>query len=783
MLQMRVLLIYFLLVLSPLGAWAQFSLRGQVLDAQQQPVVGASVLVHEIQRGRITDAQGKFSFEGLKKGDYHLHIQFLGYEAQSVNVRLHQNEVLRVVLKASSLELREVLIENDLTKTNEQQQTQSTVVVSEEQLRKYAGQTLMQSLERLPGIQTINTGIGVSKPVIRGLSFNRVAVTENGIKQEGQQWGIDHGLEIDQFNVGRVEILKGPASLLYGSDAMAGVLQIKPRLFPAEDKVEGTVTVLGRSVNQHLGSSAALQGHNRSGLVYRLRATAHSYGDYTLPADTFTYNRFKIPIPDGRLENTAGEELHLSGSVGLNKKWGYSHVNFSRFAQQIGFFPGAMGRPLGYRLVNDGNRRNIALPSQSIRHYKVSSNSSVILGSNWLELDLGYQLNERRELSLPHAHGRPFLDSSNNVAHGMNLGTWSYNARYHIKIDTTRNLILGASGQYQQNRISGFEFLIPNYSALQSGVFALLQWQLRPRLFASAGARYDIGRLQSERYWESLIVAGEWIDRQRAPQIDRFFHNGSGAVGLSWMPKPDFNLKLNLGSSFRLPTVPELTSNGVHHGSFRHEVGDSTLDAERGWQLDLALNYRKSRWEFKLSPYFNYFSNYIYLRPTGQFTFLPEGGQIFLYSQGSVVHTGTELQLEYHLLHNLHLALLGEYVWMKNLDTGVPLPWTSPGSVTWEVEYSLERSPNWVQQPFIGLDWRWVAAQTRVDRNEEPTPAYQLLNVQLGGNFKAGKQQLEVRLMAQNLLNVRYFNHLSRYRLLNLPEPGRNIQAVVSWMF
>jgi iron complex outermembrane receptor protein len=115
MLQMRVLLIYFLLVLSPLGTWAQFALSGQVLNAQQQPVVGASVLVHEIQRGRVTDAQGKFSFEGLKKGDYHLHIQFLGYEAQSVNVRLHQNEVLRLVLKASSLELREVLIENDFT--------------------------------------------------------------------------------------------------------------------------------------------------------------------------------------------------------------------------------------------------------------------------------------------------------------------------------------------------------------------------------------------------------------------------------------------------------------------------------------------------------------------------------------------------------------------------------------------------------------------------------------------------------------------------------------------
>ncbi|MFN3529232.1 MAG: TonB-dependent receptor [Bacteroidia bacterium] len=762
---------------------AQHVLSGQVVDNQGRQLPGASVLIHELQKGRIADGHGNFEFNNLKPGHYHLHVHYLGYEAQRIDVEITQNMQLRVLLNSSHLELREVLVENDLTRANEEQLTQSTDIVSEAQIRKYAGLTLMQSLERLPGIQTINTGIGISKPVIRGMSFNRVVVAENGIKQEGQQWGIDHGLELDQFNVGRIEVLKGPASLLYGSDAMAGVIQIKPRIFPAEDTVQGSITLLGRTVNDHIGTSAAVEGHRAYGLVYRMRLTAHSYGDYKLPADSFQYNRFVIPIPNAKLENTAGEELHLSGAIGINKKWGYSHINLSSFDQNIGFFPGAIGRPLGYRVVDDGNSRNIALPSQRIRHYKLSSNSSVILGKNWLELDLGYQLNRREELSAPHAHGRPLLDSSNTLAHGMDLSTWSYNARYHLKLDSVRTLILGGSGQYQTNRIDGFEFLIPDFDAWQAGAFALLQWQLRPNFFTNAGLRYDIGGIRSAAYRESLIIQGELIDRQRAPELDRFFHNFSGAVGMSWMASKSLNFKANLGSSFRLPTVAELSSNGVHHGSFRHEQGDSSLMPERGWQIDLAAQYRTSRWQLKFSPYFNYFSNYIYLRPTGQFTFLPEGGQIFRYEQGEVLHTGTEIQLEYHLLENLHLGLVGEYVWMLNMSTWVPLPWTPPASLIWEVEYQFKKGPKWLKLPYVGLDWRWVAAQNRVDRNEAPTPAYQLLQLQAGGNFKLGKQQLQARLMANNLLNARYFNHLSRYRLINLPEPRRNLQAVLSWYF
>jgi iron complex outermembrane receptor protein len=175
----------------------------------------------------------------------------------------------------------------------------------------------MQALERLPGITQIQTGVGLAKPVIRGLSFNRVAVTDGNLRQEGQQWGIDHGLEVDPFQIDEVRIIKGPSGLLYGSDAMGGVIQLIPKPITPKNKMEGSVSLVGRSVNDHIGGNIALQGAINPALSWSIRATTHTYSDYRLPADSFSYNRFRIPLPGRRLENTAGREAHWA--VGLRR--------------------------------------------------------------------------------------------------------------------------------------------------------------------------------------------------------------------------------------------------------------------------------------------------------------------------------------------------------------------------------------------------------------------------------------------------------------------------------
>ncbi len=766
----------FLLLLSTLPASGQFSLTGTVSGNNGGPLPGATIYLHELKKGVVSDAAGAYRFDNLRPGHYHLHTQYIGHIARTIDIEIGKTSLrYDIVLQPSSLELREIIVESDLLKLDEKGQSQSVEVVGAEQIRKYNGITLMQSLERLPGINSINTGIGVSKPVIRGLSFNRVAVTDQGIRQEGQQWGLDHGLEIDQFGVGRVEIIKGPASLLYGSDAMAGVVQIKAAPFPMEGKTSAQLSQLYRSVNNQYGMSAEFAGHHHD-FVWRMRGTLQDYGDYSLPADSFRYNRFTLALPDRQLKNTAGTEQHGSITGGVQKPWGFSQLTFSRFHQQIGYFAGALGRPLAYQLVPDGNSRNIDLPRQQLTHSRIVWNSNVQLGNNWLEADLGYQHNQREEHSYPHAHGRQQLDSSNTLAHGLLLQTATFNLRFHWRLDSLHRLVAGMNGQAQWHHISGYEFLVPDYKTAQSGIFALWQFKKSTVWQWNAGLRVDVARMQSTAYSEILADGSV---RVRAVAVNRFFSNLSGSAGVSWNPTPLWQIKANLGSSFRMPAIPELTSNGVHHGSFRHETGDVNLEPERGYQLDLGLVFRQEKMELKVSPYASYYQHYIYLRPTGLFSFLPDGGQLYRYEQAPVFHTGTEVSAEFHWIKSFHMGISGAYTWLTNLETGVPLPFTPPLQAMLDMEYSFRSPASWLAAPYVGVDLQLFAAQNRVDRNEATTPSYSLINLHLGSELVWKKQKAEVRLLVNNLFDTPYLNHLSRYRLLNLPEPGRNVQLML----
>jgi len=773
----RYFLVLFFLFIFSISASAQYALFGRVSDANGIALPGATIYLHELKKGVVSDANGRYRFEQLRPGHYHLHTQYIGHESRTIDLEIRGKDLqYDIKLQSSSLELREIIVESDLLKLDEKGQSQSVEVVGAEQIRKNYGVTLMQSLERLPGINSINTGIGVSKPVIRGLSFNRVAVSDQGVKQEGQQWGLDHGLEIDPFGVGRVEIIKGPAALLYGSDAIGGVVQVKAAPFPMAGQLKGQLTQLYRSVNDQYGISGELAGHQGS-VVWRIRGTLQDYADYRLPADSFSYNRFRLPLPDRRLKNTAGSEKHGSLTVGVQRPWGFSQLTASRFSQRIGYFAGALGQPQAYQLIPDGDYRNIDLPFQAIRHDKVIWNNNLKLGDHWLEVDLAYQQNKRGEHSYPHAHGRGAqLDSSNTLAHGMRLHTGTANARYHYRIDSTNRLIAGINLTAQQHQISGYEFLVPAYQNEQAGVFVIWQYKPQESWQWNAGLRYDMAQLRSPGYSEQL---SDGSARVRAPLIDRSFGNFSGSAGLAWNPGSRWQYKFNIGSSYRIPTLPELSSNGVHHGSFRHEVGDPNLNPERAYQFDLGLNYRTASFELKFSPYFNYFSNYIYLRPSGQFSFLPDGGQLFRYEQGEVAHSGAEIATEIHLHEALHLALSGAYTRLTNLTTGVPLPFTPPLQGMVDVEYNFQPLSRYWLAPTLGMDVQLFAAQNRTDRNEWPTPGYGLLNVHGSIRLQAGRQSLDFRLLVNNLFDKAYFNHLSRYRLLNLPEAGRNVQIML----
>jgi iron complex outermembrane recepter protein len=771
----QALIIFILLAFTNCLHAQNLVLEGRVADTSSHPLEGVSILLHELGKTTVSDANGYFHFDRLKAGNYHLHFYLVGYQSAERSIQLRSGmPVVEVALQQALVELRSAVIEESMTKAVQKEQSQTMDVVESKDMFRQGNSSLVKILEKIPGISSISTGTGVSKPVIRGMGFNRVVVAENGIKQEGQQWGGDHGLEIDQFAVERVEVVKGPSSLLYGSDGLGGVIHIRPAALPARNKLEGAILSTYRSVNNLLGLSAMVS-LNKNDHFLRFRVSTQDYGDYRTPADTFLYNSFRLPIVNQRLKNTAGNERNIHLMTGLRRKWGYTTLTFSRFGQHTGLFSGAHGIPRSYQLTDDGDARNIDLPAQKVEHLKLLSNTSLLLHHSWIEIDLGYQQNHRREYSFPHAHGKG-PQPSGSLELEFLLRTFSGNVRYHYDQSATSRWVFGINAQQQENQSGGFNFLVPDYRYASMGAFAFLRRSISETFLLNAGVRYDYGTVATDRFIRPVYADPQTITgyQQLSPQLDRVFGNWSGSSGFSWFPAEKLNVKFNLGSSFRMPSPPELTANGIHHGTFRHEVGDSTLRSERGYQSDLALHYEGRTWFLTITPFFNYFSKFIFLDPTSEFSILPDAGLIYRFNQADALHFGTEFHGDLHLLRSLHLALTGQFVRGLNLESTYSLPFTPPAQLRLDMAYEWEKAGKYFRDLYAGFQLQATARQQLTARNEPETPGFMLLNLDAGTAIRVGEQTWKIAFTVQNVFNTKYFVHLNRYRMLNLPEPGRN---------
>lgn len=770
-----VILFIFYIAGQAVRAQTGLTLNGKLRDKTSgEAITEAHVYLHELELGQISASDGHFTFKGLKPGSYHLHITMLGYMPRVVDVSISANLDLGYIeLQKSNSELRAVDIEDSRFRTTKEETAQSVTVINREFIEKNPGSSFAGILAKVPGVQAVTTGTGVAKPLIRGLGFNRVAVAEYGLKQEGQQWGADHGLEIDQFNVDRVEIIKGPGSLLYGSDAISGIINIRPVLAIKPNLLQAGVLFTYRSNNDLFGYSAHA-GFQKKGILFKVRFSGQDYADYRVPADDFTYNSFILPIENRRLKNTAGRERNASLTLGLTKNWGFSTITLSYYDLKAGFFPGAHGIPNVNDLAADESVRNMDLPSQRVQHLKVISNSNIKIGKHWLEADLGYQNNYRNEFSAPHTHGMAPMPEGNKELSFM-LQTLSGNIKFHHKLGKKLNAIYGLNGQYRDNKTGGYSFLIPEFREYGLGAYAFVKYDLKPGQVMTAGIRYDYAHVKAISHSQVMYQNGNSIGLQRlSPDIDRSFGNVSGALGFSLSPDEKINIKINLGSSYRLPTAVELTANGIHHGSLRHERGDSSLKSERGLQFDFSLNAEGKKIDFSVSPFFNYFFDFIYLNPSAEFSPLPEAGLLWKYEQSDGLHTGLEFLVDYHPIEGLHLNAGAQFVYTYSTETGYHFPMIPPAGGHAEIEYEYDLPGKFMGQSYLGLETRWAAPQFLTARNEETTPGYGILNINLGTEMHLLKQPLKLRFSVQNLLNTKYFNHLSNWRRIGLPEPGRN---------
>lgn len=638
---------------------------------------------------------------------------------------------------------------------------QTSVYVSQDEIKSRSGHSFMDVLCQTEGVQAMNIGVGFSKPMIRGLGFQRIAVTENGVKQEGQQWGADHGLEIDAFHVEDVRVVKGPASVLYGSDAMGGVIEILPPAFPQKDTISGEALLSHQSVCSGLDGSVMMQ-IKRNRFFAKIRYTERHWADYSVPADSFTYLSMQLPIHNRRLKNTAGLERSVNGLLAYRHGNYQGRVNISDNYQKSGFFSGAHGLPNSASLEDDGNRWNVDLPYSSVNHLKITSTNIWTNSFLQTKLIVGYQLNHREEWSKFHTHNPsqtpPAVNPDKELMFHLHTGSAQLQAR--LTPDTSLELYGGMSAVAQYNDIGGYGFLIPTYNRQELGAFMLANYHLSSSLLLSGSVRYDFGRIHTQAHEDNVS------------EVLRHFHDYSMAYGVEYEPMNHHKFNVSVGRAFRLPSANELTSNGVHHGAFRHEMGDSSLVSEQGWQVNVSYTFNRNNCEVYISPFYSYYNHFIALHPTGRWSMLPDAGQVYQFIDAPTTLAGGELHIKARIWRKLHYTLAGEYVYTYDHNSHTATPFSPPANMSNTLSWEAS---NWR----CFAECQTVAAQNRVCHNEMKTPGYNLFHLGGSVDFQLHNHKISLSVHVRNLFDTPYLNHLNFYRRIELPEAGTDVQTKI----
>jgi len=726
-------------------------LKGKIIDAgTKSGLPGATISIPDLNKSALSNENGDFIFRNAPaRGRFLVQIRYVGYKTITQIVDFANPGAFEFALEESVIEGREVVITGSPGSSDNRKNSTSISTVSKADLLRHPSTNLIDALSRVPGVSQVTTGPAISKPVIRGLSYNRVVTLNNGVKQQGQQWGDEHGIEIDQYSADHVEILRGPASLMYGSDALGGVINILDGPSAPEGTLRGEFLTNYATNNGLTGSSLMLQG-NENGLVYKAR------GSYK--------NAYSYKTPVGYVPNSGFNESNFEGQIGLNKKWGYAHLDASSFRTNIGFYEPARN-DAGELISEDGNTftdaqnkdRTLAYPKQDIRHYKIALNSNVLLGEGSLKATLGYQHNLRRELEEEGAGNALFLNSY----------TYSYDLKYSFKEVNGWAPVIGIAGEYIHSlNTTGEEQLIPDFDTQAFGGFAYVKKTWGNNTF-NAGARFDYRKMTGKAF------SGD-------SEFDAFknqFSHITGALGYTHEFNDALSFKANAGSAFRAPNVAELASNGVHEGVFRYEVGNAALKPEQSYQFDASFDYQNQYVSASLGGFANYINNYIYYSNSGQ---LRESGgdeyPVYNFVQDNAFLRGIEASLTLHPVSFIHFENGFSYTRANNRTTKESLPFIPAAALRNELRFEPKIAGTTNSYLSVGIDNFFK--QTKIDSFEQASSGYTLLNAAIGTTLKLSKSQdITIYVSGKNLLNKAYYDHLSRFApgRLSTEDPGFGI--------
>ena len=652
------------------------------------------------------------------------------------------------------LNLNEVTVTGVTGDTKLKHATAPVSIVSPQVLRATASTNIIDAIAHQPGVSQLTTGGSISKPIIRGLGYNRVVVMSEGVRQEGQQWGDEHGVEVDGSSVNSVEILKGPASLMYGSDAMAGVVILHSKPTLAEGDMLANVSSEYQTNNGLFNYNLSLAG-NQHGFVWDARFSdkmAHAYK-----------NKYDGYVPGSQFRERAGRLM-----LGIDKTWGHSRLTWTAYHLIPGIVEGERNPETGELECSTNNVKTYgkSLPFQQVKHYKLVWDNSLSLSSGYLKAIIGYQQNRRQE----------FEESADEYELFFKLHTLTYDLRYLTHEWDGWKFSTGIGGMYQKSGNEGEEYLIPDYRLFDFGIYATTTKTIGDNWTLNGGVRYDHRRLHGDE----LIEDGD----MRFTDFSRHFNGLTGSIGAVCNINKHFNVRLNLARGFRTPNMSELSSNGVHEGSIRYELGNQQLKAEYSLQADIGLDFTSRYVSAQVALFANRIDNYIFTHRLNQE--IEEGYLTYAYTQGDARLLGFEAGIDFHPVHSIHFSNTFSYVDAQLMHASADtkyLPFTPAphwaSELKWELFHHSHTTVNHhhtsdaahrslFNNLYVAAGLDCYLKQThiyRADDTETKTPGYALLSLSAGSDIQVkGKKVAELYITADNLLDKAYQNHLSRLK-------------------
>lgn len=772
-------------MISPLISSAQCVLQVSGIVSDQdthERLVEATVMIRELNRSTVTTAKGEYVLKGLCPGTYTLVVTHISCKPNVFHLDLKEDVHRDVELGHAAAALQEVVVRATAG-------VGGTAVAAElkgKQLEATRGLTLGESLRTINGVTSLQTGSNVYKPVIHGLHSNRVLILNNGIRQEGQQWGSEHAPEVDPFLANRITVIKGASSIRYGGDAIGGVVLVEPKLLPyGNTSILGELNTAVFSNGRQGVLSAMVEGSpmKHKSIAWRVQGTAKRGGN--------------ARTPDYFLANSGVQELNMSLTGGIRKQHSGSELFYSLFTTTLGIFTGAhignvtdlmeairSGEPPAY-IRDVPFTYTLKRPFQQVMHQLGKWKSYWDLNDKARVQIVGsYQYNQRSEYDIIRStRTTPQLQ--------LGIGTGAVDVVLDHYGNKRLKGSIGWSSMYQHNDYS-YRYFIPNYRSFQTGMFVAEKYT-SGKIVAEAGLRFDHKSIQhitdNDRAPYNTLMGGELAPG--AAYGSRVFNGVSANLGTTYT-SGNWKYVLSGTTAWRAPQVNELFSNGLHHGAARIETGKPDLKTERSWGLATGAEYTDEKWAVDVDLYHKRIQDFIFLKPTYPPQLTIRGAfPSFVFDQTDARLNGIDLQIAYLIDNHLRLQSKGSLLRAFDLRTKDWIIQMPPDRYEASAEY-LCKDGKWFRQSYFKLGVQHVRKQTRIPSTgniELPNPAggvfkvadyapapdaYSLVSFEVGTKLDVRHRDLSIILAVSNVMNSRYRDYLNAFRYF-ADDMGRNI--------